>query len=103
MKIQRDINYGFLEIVLNTLMNINFKNPDRRKLKREIFLQYSLNVGERKIYEYTKLLDIQPESKDWNNEIKPPKEYKVKNPLLSNALKIEGLDSINDWETSKPF
>ncbi len=38
MKIQRDINYGFLEIVLNTLMNINFKNSGKRKLKREMFL-----------------------------------------------------------------
>ncbi len=70
-------------------------------LKREIFLHHGINIGERKIYEYSKLLGIQSECKDWGNEIKPPKEYKVKNPLVDNILKIDGLESANDWETSK--
>ncbi len=90
MNIQRDVDFEFLEIVLNTWMNINFKNSGKRKLKEEIFMQYGLNVGERKIYEYMKLLGIQSESKDWDNEIKPPKEYKVKNPLVKTCLKLMG-------------
>ncbi len=101
MKIQRDIDFKLLEIIFNTWMKFNFKNSGRRKLKMEIFLHHGINIGERKIYEYSNLLGIQSECKDWGNEIKPPKEYKVKNPLVDNMLKIEGLESANDWETTK--